>query len=98
MQFVLRQMERVRSEAALIVGGDFNAQPADGALQPLHQRLADSFRTAGAGWGKTAMNGLPVIRIDQIWCSRHFTVDSTVAKHTRFSDHRMVVSDLIFRQ
>ena len=79
----------------LIVGGDLNAPPDDGSLTLLRQQLTDSFRVAGRGWGNTGTNSCPLFRVDQIWLSRHFKVDSVTAQPTKYSDHRMVVCDVI---
>jgi hypothetical protein len=34
--------------------------------------LGDAFAEAGLGWGSTFHNDFPIIRIDQVWFSRHF--------------------------
>jgi hypothetical protein len=88
--------EHIRTIATpLIVGGDLNAPPNDGALVPLRERLRDTFRTAGHGWGNTGTNDYPLFRVDQIWASPHFLAESVTAQKTIHSDHRMVVCDLI---
>ncbi|HSP41707.1 MAG TPA: endonuclease/exonuclease/phosphatase family protein, partial [Luteolibacter sp.] len=79
-----------------ILGGDFNAPATD----PVHRRLArdftDSFAAAGTGWGNTFQRRFPILRIDQVYATRHFTPVRCAAAVTRHSDHRMVVADLIF--
>jgi hypothetical protein len=92
---VMQQIRRIPPSAPLIVGGDFNSPPSDAALAPLRQRLFDTFRMAGRGWGNTGANSLPWFRVDQIWASQHFLARSVTAKKTMHSDHRMVVCDLI---
>lgn len=81
-----------------IVGGDFNAPPYDAALAPLHTQLVDTFRQAGHGWGSTGTNQFPLFRVDQIWVSQGFQVESAKAIKTVYSDHRMVVCDLIINE
>jgi endonuclease/exonuclease/phosphatase (EEP) superfamily protein YafD len=80
-----------------LFGGDFNA----GATDVVHQRLTrwfdDAFAAAGTGWGNTYQRRLPVLRIDHLYATRHFTPARCRAVTTRHSDHRMVVADFVFR-
>lgn len=92
---LMRQIERDRTSNHWIVGGDFNAPPYDGALAPLRTQLFDTFRQAGRGWGPTGTNEFPLFRVDQIWVSQGFRIESVKAIKTVHSDHRMVVCDLI---
>jgi endonuclease/exonuclease/phosphatase (EEP) superfamily protein YafD len=85
----------LQPSAALIVGGDFNAPAGDGVYDLLKPRLADSFATAGRGWGNTIVNGAPFHRIDQVWIGGPLRANGTRAIATRHSDHRMVVCDLV---
>ncbi|MBI4474447.1 MAG: hypothetical protein HY646_17385 [Acidobacteria bacterium] len=80
-----------------MVGGDFNAAAGDASDRDLQPDLHDAFAEAGRGWGNTLLNDLPVVRIDQIWVSRHFRAVNVRAYRTRYSDHRAVVCDLDWR-
>jgi endonuclease/exonuclease/phosphatase (EEP) superfamily protein YafD len=81
-------------ETPVIFGGDFNSPAGD----PVHLQLAadftDTFAAAGTGWGNTFHRRLPILRIDRIYVSRHFTPLRSRVIVTRKSDHRMVVADL----
>lgn len=79
----------------LIIGGDCNTPAGDGALRPLRNRLSDTFTRAGMGWGNTCINDLPFARIDQIWVNRSLRPVAVFAKKTRYSDHRLVICDLV---
>ena len=92
---VMQQIRTIRTP--VIAGGDFNAVPRDAALDPLRERLYDTFVKAGHGWGNTGTNRYPLFRVDQIWASRHFRAESVTAEKTIHSDHRMVVCDLILK-
>lgn len=80
-----------------IIAGDFNAPANDSIHRILERRFTDAFGAVGTGWGNTYHRSLPLLRIDQIYCSdklvpvrsRTFTVDG--------SDHRLVIADLIYR-
>ncbi len=81
-------------DGPLLVGGDFNAPAGDAIYRLLRPRLRDAFAVAGRGWGNTALNDIPVSRIDQVWASDAFRPTAVTARRTAYSDHRMVVADL----
>lgn len=85
---------RKYGEGPTLVGGDFNCQSGDRALDAMPPDLEDSFYTSGHGWGHTAVNDYPLARIDQIWATRHFKPKEQSVVKTVYSDHRMVVCDL----
>lgn len=89
-----REIAKIPSDVPIIIGGDFNLPAGDRLFDGLRSRLGDTFRQSGHCWGDTLDNDLPVLRIDQIWCDRHFQITSVEARPTQNSDHRMVVSDL----
>ena len=79
----------------VILGGDFNA-PADDPIQrQLEDHFVDAFEEAGRGWGNTFQRRIPILRLDQIHTTSHFTPVRCQAVTTRNSDHRMVVADLL---
>jgi endonuclease/exonuclease/phosphatase (EEP) superfamily protein YafD len=80
-----------------ILGGDFNAPAADVVLRQLSRDFVDAFAAAGTGWGDTYQRRLPILRIDQLHATRHFTPVRCRAVTTRHSDHRMVVADFLMR-
>jgi endonuclease/exonuclease/phosphatase (EEP) superfamily protein YafD len=95
------QMERTRvllsalpPDQPVIMGGDFNSPAGDAIFRLIPSRLHDTFREAGIGWGDTAFNHVPVLRVDQVWISDQLKADAVVARETVNSDHRMVVCDL----
>lgn len=91
---IAEQVKSVSTIVPVILGGDFNVSAADGALRPLKPWLRDSFSEAGIGWGNTAPGNLPLWRIDQIWVSRHFSVNVVFSRKTEHSDHWMVICDI----
>lgn len=82
-----------RGKGDLIVGGDFNTPPDPWVQESLRAIATDAFE-AGRGWGGTAINEAPFVRIDQVWLAGRWNAVSTRAKKTRYSDHRMVVVEL----
>jgi hypothetical protein len=77
----------------VIVGGDFNCQSGDRALDAMPPHLRDAFYEAGLGWGHSAVNDYPLARIDQLWISPEWRARQVFAVKTIHSDHRMVVGD-----
>lgn len=103
-QHRLHQMEQIRAVVAalhphrpMIIGGDFNAPQGDKIYSALPRRLYDTFAKNGKGIGNTLINDFPVLRIDQIWVSRHFETVQSFTQRSRFSDHRIVVSDVRYK-
>lgn len=80
-----------------ILGGDFNAPASDIVHRQLGQDFVDAFSAAGTGWGDTFQRRLPILRIDHIYATRHFTPVRCRAETTRHSDHRMVIADFLMR-
>jgi len=91
---IVAQLDSIPENVPAIVGGDFNTTADDGAIRLLGPRLRDSFREGGIGWGHTALNNIPLFRVDQIWISTHFEPIAVFSKRTEHSDHRMVICDL----
>lgn len=95
---LMRHVQKIPASHHVIIGGDFNAPPADDSLAELRQRLSDSFLAAGRGWGATGTNEYPLFRVDQVWVSSNFQAVSVTAHKTQHSDHRMVVCDMMLGQ
>lgn len=96
MEVVAQQATEVPETTPLLIGGDFNAPQRDILYRMLRPRVRDTFAHAGVGWGNTILNDMPILRIDQIWVSRHFQPVAVSAHRTHHSDHRMVVCDLMW--
>jgi endonuclease/exonuclease/phosphatase (EEP) superfamily protein YafD len=94
---IMAQLAPVPKHAPVIVGGDLNVPARDGTLRVLRPRLRDAFQQGGIGWGNTAINSLPLWRVDQIWVTNHFAPVAVFAKKTKHSDHRMVICDLVLK-
>lgn len=80
-------------ESPLILGGDFNTPPDRTITRSLDSIAADSW-AVGRGWGATAINEFPMVRIDQIWASDHFQPINAFSRKTRNSDHQIAVANL----
>lgn len=74
-----------------LVGGDFNT--------PNHRMIGGIFpemreaKTAIRGWGSTATNYSPLVRIDQIWSGDALEPAKAFTVRSKFSDHRLSVAD-----
>lgn len=91
-------VQALRTGAPLIFGGDFNAVPDRSVASVIAGDLTDSYASAGTGWYGTAMNDLPLFRIDQVWASDDFDAVGTRSKPSAVSDHRMVLADFEWSQ
>ena len=80
-----------------LVLGDLNATPDAPELQPLFERLHDTWQNA-LDPGLTYPADKPVKRIDYILASGHFRVRSALVGVTEVSDHRPVLVDLVHRR
>jgi endonuclease/exonuclease/phosphatase family metal-dependent hydrolase len=80
-----------------LFGGDFNAPAHDMVHRQLARDFTDVFAAAGTGWGNTYQRRFPILRIDHLYATRHFTPVRCRAVTTRHSDHRMVVADFLVR-
>lgn len=78
-----------------LFGGDFNAPAPDIVHRQLTPDFIDAFAAAGTGWGNTFQRRFPILRIDHLYATRHFTPVRCRAITTRHSDHRMLVSDFL---
>jgi endonuclease/exonuclease/phosphatase (EEP) superfamily protein YafD len=78
-----------------IFGGDFNAPASDIVHRRLARDFTDAFATAGTGWGNTYQRRFPILRIDHLYATRHFTPVRSRVVTTRNSDHRMVIADFL---
>lgn len=74
--------------------GDLNAGPDAPELQPLFERLHDSWKVS-ADAGLTYPATAPVKRIDYVMTSSHFRALGARVPETQASDHRPVVVDLV---
>lgn len=95
-QQVLEQTTKFPNTPTLF-GGDFNAPASDIVHRQLARDFVDAFATAGTGWGNTYHRRFPILRIDHLYATRHFTPARCRAVTTRESDHRMVVADFLVK-
>lgn len=97
VESLAERLRAVPPEIPVILGGDFNVPAGEPCLNPLKPRLRDTFDDAGTGWGNTAIEPLFGHRIDQIWASQQFAASEVTAGPSKFSDHRMVICDLVLK-
>ena len=85
------EFDKSPKDTSLIIGGDFNVPGHDGSLNELKKKFQDGFSQGGWGLGNTAINNLPLFRIDQIWCSKSIRTEFVSAIQSQHSDHRIVI-------
>jgi vancomycin resistance protein VanJ len=91
---LLFPLDYLPESVPIILGGDFNVPAGDTCIRILKPRLRDTFSENGFGWPHTAVNQIPLFRVDQIWISKQIKTCAVYARKTENSDHRMVVCDL----
>lgn len=79
----------------VILGGDFNAPATDVVHQRFADHFKDSFLEGGSGWGNTYHRRFPVLRIDLLYHTFHFTAVRARTVESTHSDHRMLVVDYV---
>lgn len=89
-----RKLVKIEGTVDVIVGGDFNAPPSQlGSKQ--FDGVRDSGEVRGSRWPGTAINEIPLVRIDRIWSvgmeESHLGEWMVSSRKTKHSDHRMVV-------
>lgn len=92
---ITEQLDKLPKSIPVILGGDFNVSADDSSLKNLKKYLQDTFHNGGIGWGHTALNTVPLFRVDQIWASPYFKPLSVFSRKTEYSDHRMVICNLV---
>lgn len=77
-----------------IVCGDFNDTPISySRYRIVRTGLTDAFRTAGMGAGRSFNRDAIYVRIDHMFCSKHFsTLTSRIDDAADFSDHYPIIS------
>ena len=88
----------------VIVGGDFNLTERSPDHRMLASRLHDAYQSVGAGFGLTFPKRgslppafpmpWPILRLDYIWHSRHFTPSWAYRGDGGQSDHHPIVAGL----
>lgn len=79
----------------IILMGDFNDTPVSYAHHQVCSRLTDAYRSSGSGLGRSFNQDAIIVRIDNIFCSKHWKpygafVDNSVP----FSDHYPIIAYL----
>lgn len=78
----------------LLLLGDFNTPRNSVHFDPLRLLLKNTFEQAGVGSGDTWPMPLPVLSLDQIWCSPDIRPIRCHHAVSFRSDHRAVITDL----
>ena len=98
-----RQSEIVREITSIsphpyMVAGDFNDIPNSYTYFTIRQSMQDAFLKKGFGIGRTFSALAPTLRIDYILASSHFEVRQFNRLVKNFSDHYMLVTDVVLKK
>lgn len=89
---------KICGDSPVIFGGDFNVVPCRGITEVFEGEMTDSFKVSGRGWYATALNSMPLFRIDQVWSSGELRAYESRSYRSAVSDHRSVVADFVWEQ
>lgn len=88
-----------KNTAPVLVLCDCNFTPRTREYEIMDGVLDDTFAEVGRGFGLTFPSGAPLIRIDYVWYSEHFTaINTDVWNEGGTSDHRPVRATLVLEQ
>ncbi|MDP1829392.1 MAG: endonuclease/exonuclease/phosphatase family protein [Archangium sp.] len=82
------------SDLPVLVMGDMNDDSGSPPYEVFTKSLQDSCDVKGGGLAKTWNSALPITRIDYIWASKQFTVQSCDTLTGQASDHLPVLAEL----
>lgn len=97
LRTICNDLPIVSTDTSTILGGDFNLVHDAQQAEILGSQMSDSFISAGKGWYGTALNELPLFRIDKIWSSSDLKPITAWSRTSKVSDHRYVVADYNWR-
>ncbi|GAA4487533.1 hypothetical protein GCM10023191_015530 [Actinoallomurus oryzae] len=91
-------VQRAGTGARVIVGGDFNAHPKDAELKPLYSHYQECDT---ANHGTFQRKGTPgadrLSKLDYVFTGKNALADGSVtADHVSISDHRPLISTIVF--
>ena len=81
----------------VIICGDFNDVPVSYSYRILSKELQDTFKEKGGGFATTYTGPIPGLRIDYIFVSPRFEINSFHTGKRNFSDHKPVSTIIIPR-
>jgi endonuclease/exonuclease/phosphatase family metal-dependent hydrolase len=82
------------TEMPSVVMGDMNDDSGSPPYEVFAKTMQDSCDVKGGGLAKTWNSALPITRIDYVWASKQFTVESCDTQGSTASDHLPVVAEL----
>jgi len=96
------QAKQIRKEInetsyPVIVCGDFNDTPVSFAYSKVKGGMQDTFKKGGFGLGNT-YPAIPIVRIDHVFASNDFSVNSYQIKKEKISDHYPIVTTLELKE
>lgn len=82
------------SKTPVLVLGDMNDDSGSDPYEVFSKSLQDACDVKGGGLAKTWSSAFPITRIDYLWASKEFTVESCQTIPSQASDHLAVVAEL----
>jgi endonuclease/exonuclease/phosphatase family metal-dependent hydrolase len=93
----LREVTASLADDPIIVMGDFNTPSDSVFLDSMRSQMINAFEAAGNGYSATWPVPMPLIAIDQVWVSRLVDIRNCRLCWSLQSDHRGVVTDIVWQ-
>jgi vancomycin resistance protein VanJ len=97
IEALLNEVRMLPKEVPVFLCGDFNGPPRGKHFGRLNEVMASAFGAAGMGFGWTIPRGLPVLRLDYIWCRPGTGVRHAEVLPAKGSDHRPLFAEVVLR-
>jgi endonuclease/exonuclease/phosphatase family metal-dependent hydrolase len=90
----LRNLQKETPDTPMVLVGDFNCTPEDDVIKRIKEEYVDAWEVAGKGKGYTHPSNRPDKRIDYIFVSKHWKVESCGTFASEASDHAALFASL----
>lgn len=88
----LQKIIEEQGDRPIMVMGDFNTPGDSACFDSMRAQFRDAFETAGESWSSTWPIPAPVMALDHIWFSKHFSIAHSKLGWATTSDHRSVLT------
>ena len=95
LQAEITRKELSKTTHPAIICADLNEIPNSYSYAQVRGEMQDAFLMKGSGIGRTFLGLSPTLRIDYVFADKRFEVLQFTRRKEEYSDHRMLVADLV---